>query len=103
MEKVLVSRFKSRRSTRTALRHLYKSLSPKHLRALNALVNEKDEIFVCAVIAGDAPEHIKVYVETILDLGTIVEMSLDEFIEASLKAQETYIGIASKVFPAVKP
>jgi hypothetical protein len=66
-------------------------------------VNEKDEIFVGAVIAPKAPAHIEVFVETILGEGQKVEYTLDEFIKASLKAKETYIGIASKTFPAVKP
>lgn len=66
-------------------------------------MNEKGEILVGAVVAPKAPVHIEVFVETILGEGQKVEMTLDEFIEASLKAKETYIGIASKTFPAVKP
>lgn len=66
-------------------------------------MTEKDEIFVGVVIAAKAPAHIEVFVETILGEGQKYEMTLDEFIEASLKARETYIGIASKTFPAVKP
>lgn len=103
MEKILVSKFRSRRVARFVLRRLHKSLRPEHLRAVNAFVNEKDEIFVGAVIAPKAPAHIEVFVETILGEGQKVEYTLDEFIKASLKAKETYIGIASKTFPAVKP
>lgn len=103
MEKILVSKFGSRRVARFVLRRLHKSLKPEHLRAVNAFVNEKDEIFVGAVVAPKAPAHIEVFVETILGEGQKVEMTLDEFIAASLKAPETYIGIASKTFPAVKP
>jgi hypothetical protein len=66
-------------------------------------VNEKDEIFVGVVVAPKAPTHIEIFVETILGEGQKVEMTLDEFIAASLKARETYIGIASRTFPAVKP
>lgn len=66
-------------------------------------VDEKGEIFVGVVIAPKAPGHIEIFVETILGEGQRVEMTLDKFIEASLKARETYIGIASKTFPAVKP
>lgn len=88
---------------RQVLRHLHKSLKPKDLRALNAFVNEKDEIFVAAVLSPKAPAHIETYVEAHLDQGLRVEMTLDEFIAASLKAPETYIGVASKTFPAVKP
>lgn len=66
-------------------------------------MNEKDEIFVAAVVAPKAPAHIEIFVETILGEGQKVEMTLDEFIAQSLKAKETYIGIASKTFPAVKP
>lgn len=103
MEKVLVSKFRERRFTRNVLRRLHKSLKPKHLRALNAFVTGEGEIFVAAVLAPKTPVDIQVYVETILSQGRMVEMSLDEFIEASLKAPETYIGLASKFFPAVKP
>jgi len=60
-------------------------------------------IFVGVVIAPKAPDHIEVFVETILGEGQKVKMTLDEFIAQSLKAPETYIGIASKTFPAVKP
>lgn len=88
---------------RQVIRHLYKSLKPKDLRAINAFVTGEDEIFVAAVLAPKALVHIKIYVEAHLDQGKRVEMTLDEFIEASLKAPEVYIGIASKVFPAVKP
>ena len=66
-------------------------------------MTEKDEIFVGVVLAPKVPVHIEVFVETILGEGQRVEMTLDEFIAQSLKARETYIGIASKTFPAVKP
>lgn len=66
-------------------------------------VNERDEIFVGAVLAPKTLAHIETYVEAHLDQGRRVEMTLDEFIAASLKAPEVYIGIAAKVFPAVKP
>lgn len=88
---------------RYALRHLHKSLKPEHLRATNAFVTEKDEIFVAAVLGPKAPAHIETFVEAILSQGHMVEMTLDEFIDRSLKAPEAYIGIASKTFPAVKP
>ena len=103
MEKFLVSKFNSRRSARFVLRRLHKSLKPEYLRALNAFVNEKDEILVGAVLGEKVPVHIEVFVQTILGEGQKVEMTLDEYIEASLKAKETYIGIASKIFPAVTP
>lgn len=103
MEKFLVSKFNSRRVVRQALRYLHKSLLPEHLRALNAFVNEKDEIFVGVVLDPTAPAHIETFVDAVLGQGLRVEITLDKFIEASLKAKETYIGIASKIFPAVKP
>ncbi len=56
-----------------------------------------------AVLAPDAPAHIETHVQAVLGQGQFVKMTLDEFIEASLKAKETYIGLASRVFPAVKP
>lgn len=103
MEKVIVSKFKSRRTVRQAIRYLHKSLKPEDLRAVNAFVTEKDEIFVGAVLAPTIKEHTRIFVETVLGQGRIVEMPLDEFIDAAQAAPETYIGIASKIFPAVKP
>lgn len=103
MEKILVSKFRERRFTRNVLRRLFKSLGPKHLRALNTFVTEEGEIFVAAVLAPKVPAHIETFTEAILSQGHLVEMTLDEFIEASLKAPEAYIGVASKFFPAVKP
>lgn len=103
MEKVVVSRIGSRRIARQALRYLHKSLKAKDLRALNAFVDQNGKIYVCAVLAPEAPVHIETFVRAVLGQGHIVEMGLDAFIQASLEAPETYIGIASKVFPAVKP
>lgn len=103
MEKIVVSKFGERRFTRNLLRRLHKSLSPEDLRALNAFVTEKGEIFVAAVLGPKVPAHIVTFVEVILGQGHIVEMTLDEFIERSLRAPEAYIGVASKFFPAVKP
>lgn len=85
------------------IRHLYKSLKRTHLRAISAYVTKEDEIVVGVVLAPKTPEHIVIYTRTNLEYGQVVEMSLDQFIEASLKAPEVYIGIASKIFPAVKP
>jgi len=46
---------------------------------------------------------METYVEAHLDQGHRQEMTLDEFIAACLEAPEVYIGIAGKVFPAVRP
>jgi hypothetical protein len=58
---------------------------------------------VGVVLAPKVPVHIEVFVETVLGQGKRVEYTLDDFIKYSLAAPETYIGIASKIFPAVKP
>lgn len=85
------------------IRHLYKSLDRKHLRGINVFVRQGGEILVGVILAPKTPEHIVIYARTNLEYGQVVEMSLDEFIEASLKTQEVYIGIAAKTFPAVRP
>ncbi len=85
------------------VRHLYKALKPKDLRAINAYVTPEDEIFVGVVLAPEAPLDVETYVQAHLEQGHIQEMHIDEFIAASLDAPETYIGIAARVFPAVKP
>ncbi len=85
------------------MRHLYKTLERKDLRAINVFVRQGGEIVVGVVLAPKAPLHVETYVEAHLDQGHPQKMTLDEFIAASLKTQEVYIGIAAKIFPAVKP
>jgi len=58
---------------------------------------------VGVLIAPESPLEIETFVLAVLGQGHMVEMPLDVFIAASLDAPETYIGIASKIFPAVKP
>lgn len=88
---------------RQAIRYLYKSLRPKDLRAINAYVTGEGEIFVGVVLAPKTPSHVETHALAVLGQGRMVTMHLDEFIANSLDAPETYIGIASKIFPAVKP
>lgn len=58
---------------------------------------------MAAILAPNAPVHIETFVEAILSQGHPVEMTLDEFREALLKAPEAYMGVASKFFPALWP
>ncbi len=88
---------------RQAVRYLHKSLGKKNLRATNIYVTPEGEIFVGVVLAPKSAPEVREHVVSILGQGTFVEMLLDEFIANSLDAPETYIGIAARIFPAVKP
>ncbi len=88
---------------RQVIRYLHKSLGSKNLRATNAYVTEEGEIFVGVVLSPSSDEKVREHVTSILGQGRMVEMHMDEFIANSLDAPETYIGIAAKIFPAVKP
>ena len=103
MEKIIVSRFTAWRLAREAIRYVHRSLAPKHLRAINAFVTEEDEIFVSVVLSEKAPLEAETFVLAVLGQGHMVEMTLDEFIERSLKAKGAWIGVAAALFPAVKP
>lgn len=99
----MVSRFTAWRSAREAIRYVHRSLKSKDLRAIDAFVTEEDEIFVAVVLAPGAAAHIESFVQAVLGQGHMVEMTLDEFIERSLKAKGAWIGVAAALFPAVKP
>ncbi len=88
---------------RQAIRYLHKSLGSKNLRATNAYVTEEGDIFVGVVLAPESAPEVEAHTRAILGQGHIIKMPLDVFIACSLDAPETYIGIAAKVFPAVKP
>lgn len=88
---------------RGVIRYLHKSLGEKNLRATNAYVTEEGEIFVGVSLAPKSRPDVEAHVISILGQGNMVEMHLDEFIANSLDAPETYIGIAARIFPAVKP
>lgn len=88
---------------RQAIRYLHQSLGTKNLRATNVYVTEESEIFVGVVLDPESAPEVEAHTRSILGQGRMVEMHLDEFIAHSLDAPETYIGIAARVFPAVKP